>query len=276
LCQIIISALVGYSISSFFGFNQVQAFLLGIGLSFSSTVVIVKILLEKKDLASLYGKLSIGITLIEDLVAIAILMVVSVGGAVFLNLREDLTPIILLLVKAVLFFALTYLLARFLLKKLFDSVARSTELLFLTAITWCFLFAALAQVINFSVTIGAFLAGIALASSPYHYQIQGKIRPLRDFFVTLFFVYLGTQVRLVDLIQFWLVILIFTIYALVGKPLIFLLSLGAFGFRKHTIFQTALNLSQISEFSLVMLLLGVRMGLVPTTLLSVMAAVAVL
>jgi Kef-type K+ transport system membrane component KefB/uncharacterized UPF0146 family protein len=276
LGQIVIAALVGYAVASLFGFTQSQAFLLGAGLSFSSTVVIVKMLLEKKDLASLYGKLSVGILLIEDLVAIGILMVISVGESSFhLGLQTSM-PVLAIILKAGLLFVLTYILSRFVLEKIFDAVAKSSELLFFTAITWCFLFTALAQIINFSVTIGAFLAGIALASSPYHYQIQGKIKPLRDFFVTLFFVYLGTQVKLGDLYLVWPLIIIFTLYAILVKPVIFLLILGAFGFRKHTIFQVALNLTQISEFSLVILLLGVRMNILPSTLLSLMAAVAVL
>lgn len=129
---------------------------------------------------------------------------------------------------------------------------------------------------GFSVVIGAFLAGVALASSPYHLQIQGKIKPLRDFFVTLFFVYLGIQVNPKDLLTAWPAILIFTIFALALKPFFYTLILGRFGFRKHTLFQTSLNLSQVSEFSLVLLLVGVKLGTASPKALSVMAIVAVL
>ena len=276
LGQVVISALAGYAIASLLGFNQTESVLLGLGLSFSSTVVIIKMLLEKRDLASLYGKLSVGILLIEDLVAVAVLMVVSMQSPILsFDLQQSL-PLLILAVKAAALFGLTFVLSKSVLVKLFDNVAGSTELLFLTAITWCFLFITIAQVSGFPVTIGAFLAGVALASSPYHFQIQGKIKPLRDFFLTLFFVYLGTQVNLVDLVSNWPLVLSYTAYSLVVKPFIFLLFLGAFGFRKHTIYQTALNLSQISEFSLVIMLLAVKSGLVPSVLLSAMSAVAVL
>lgn len=274
--QIIISSLAGFAIAGFLGFTQTESIYLGLGLAFSSTVVVVKLLLEKRDLTSLYGKLSIGILLVEDLVAIGVLMMLSVGSSAFsLGLQQSL-PILTLILKAVGLFVLTFVLSKFVLEKVFDAVAKSVELLFFTAITWCFVFTTLAVVSGFSVVIGAFLAGVALASSPYHLQIQGKIKPLRDFFLTLFFVYLGSQVRIGDLFQAWPAILVFTFFAILIKPLIYMLILGIFGFRKHTFFQTALNLSQISEFSLIVLVVGVQSGIVSQLTLSVMAAVGVL
>lgn len=276
LVQIMISTIAGYAIAGSLGFSQTESFYLGLGLGFSSTVVVVKLLLEKSELVSLYGKLSVGILLIEDLVAIMTLMGISVGSSVFhLGLQESL-PVIILIVKAIGLFVLTFILSKYVLVKVFDAVAKNVELLFLTAITWCFLFTTLAIVSGFSVVIGAFLAGVALASSPYHLQIQGKIKPLRDFFVTLFFVYLGAQAKLSDVFSMWHIVLLFAAYALIVKPLIFLLILGMFGFRKHTLFQTSLSLSQVSEFSLIILLVGVDNGFVRSSTLSVMAAVAVL
>ncbi len=276
LGQIIISTFAGFTLAGALGFGFTESIYLGLGLAFSSTVVVVKMLIEKRDLASLYGKLSIGILLIEDLVAIAVLMVISVGGSAFgLGFQESL-PLITLIIKAIGLFVLTFLLARFVLEKVFDSVAKSVELLFLTAITWCFAFTSLALLLGFSVVIGSFLAGVALASSPYHLQIQGKIKPLRDFFLVLFFVYLGLQTKVSDFVFAWPAILLFTLFALVLKPVVYLLLLGIFGFRKHTLFQTSLNLSQISEFSLVVLLVGVKEGFASPLALSVMAAVAVL
>jgi len=99
---------------------------------------------------------------------------------------------------------------------------------------------------------------------------------LRDFFVAMFFIYLGSEVVLSDIASVWWVIVVFTAFALLFKPLIFMLVLGIFGFRKHTLFQTSLNLSQISEFSLIILLVGVEMNLVPQITLSVMAPVTVI
>ncbi|MBI2021609.1 cation:proton antiporter [Candidatus Daviesbacteria bacterium] len=276
LGQIIISTFAGYAIAGALGFTQTESFYLGLGIAFSSTVVVIKMLLEKRDLASLYGKLSVGILLVEDLVAIAVLMSISVSNsALHLGLQQSL-PLLAIIVKATGLFLLTFFLSRYVLERIFDSVAKNVELLFLTAITWCFIFTSLAITLGFSVVIGAFLAGVALASSPYHLQIQGKIKPLRDFFVTLFFVYLGTQAKLDDLFKYWPAIIILTLFTLLAKPLIYLLILGIFGFRKHTMFQTALNLSQVSEFSLVVMLVGLKMNLISSPVLSVIAVVAVL
>lgn len=276
LGQIIISTFAGFALAGALGFGFTESIYLGLGLAFSSTVVVIKMLIEKRDLASLYGKLSIGILLIEDLVAIAVLMIISVSGSAFGFGFQESLPLITLILKAIGLFVLTFLLSKYVLERVFDSVAKSVELLFLTAITWCFAFTSLAVMLGFSVVIGAFLAGVALASSPYHLQIQGKIKPLRDFFLTLFFVYLGLQTKVADFINAWPAILLFTFFALVIKPVLYVLLLGIFGFRKHTLFQTGLNLSQISEFSLVVLLVGVNEGFASPLALSVMAAVAVL
>ena len=267
ITQIVISALAGITLATLFGFHGLEALYLGVGLCFSSTLVIVKMLVERKDLNSLYGKLSVGITLLEDLAAILILMFLSVkstGAGVGL-------PLVLLLLKVVSLFLLSGIFSKFILPKIFNAVSRSGELLFLTSLAWCFAFISLSVFMGFSVIIGAFLAGVALASSSFHYHVSARIKPLRDFFIVLFFVYLGSQVGFVTIVHNLPLIIIFTLYALLIKPLIFLLTLGTFGFRKHTLFQASFNLSQISEFSLIILLFGQKLHLVGADAISVMA-----
>lgn len=276
LGQVVISTFLGFIISRALGFGDREGIFLGLGLAFSSTVVVIKMLIEHRDMASLHGKLSIGMLLVEDVVAIVCLMIVSVSASA-LNLGfQNSWPLLALVLKGVGLFLLAFLLSKYLLPKLFDKVAKSTELLFFTSITWCFIFTAVSMLAGFSVEIGAFLAGVALASSSYHFQIQGKIKPLRDFFLTLFFVYLGSQIRFDYLVSGFWAIVIFTVYALVIKPLIYILILGRFGFRKHTLYLTALNLSQISEFSLIVLVIGLNFGIVSPMAVSVMATVGVI
>lgn len=273
--QIAISTLAGFGVARLLGFNPTESVYLGLGLAFSSTVVVIKLLLEKHDLSSLYGKLSIGILLVEDLVAIAALMLLTVSSSALHTGLQQSLPLITLALKAIGLFGLTFILSKYVLEKIFKAVAKSVELLFLTAVTLCFIFTSIAQLAGFSVVIGAFLAGVALASTPYHLQIQGKIKPLRDFFVTLFFVYLGSQANPRDLLTAWPTIVVFVVFALFLKPFLYTLILSRFGFRKHTLFQTALNLSQVSEFSLVLLLVGLKLGNASPKALSVMAIVAV-
>lgn len=276
LIQIVIALLVGLLTAQVLGFPLLESFYLGIGLSFSSTIVIIKLLLEKKDLSSLYGKLSLGITLVEDLVAVVLLMIMTITSSSFnLGLQNSL-PLVALFLKAGLMFALALFFSRHILGRFFFMVAHSSELLFLTALAWCFIFVSVSLLLGFSVVIGAFLAGLALANSPLHFEIQGKVKPLRDFFVTLFFVYLGSQVVFTDLVKILPLIMIFILYTLILKPIIFLLILGAFGFRKHTIFQAAINLAHISEFSLIIMVVGLKLGVVSQSALSAMAIVGVI
>lgn len=276
LGQIVVTTTAGFLVAGALGFGIRGGILLGLGLSFSSTVVVVKMLTEKQDFSSLYGKLSIGILLIEDLVAIAVLMAISVGTSVANVGLQEALPLLALVLKAIGLFVLTFFLSKYVLQTVFDKVARSVELLFFTSITWCFAFTTLALLAGFSIEIGAFLAGLALASSPYHFQIQGKIRPLRDFFLTLFFVYLGSQMKVEFLLTGASIIFIFTLFALFFKPVVYMFILGLFGFKRHTIFQTAVNLSQVSEFSLIVLVVGANFVGVGERTVSIMAAVAVI
>ncbi len=276
MIQIFITAILGSIIAKYTGFSPLESWYLGIGLSFSSTVVVVKLLLDKKEIGSLYGRLALGILVLEDIVAVILLLGLTTSESILgLGLQQTL-PILTFILKTILIFAVAIGLNRFLLPRLFRAVSDSPELLFLTALAWCFIYVSFAVSMGFSVLIGAFLAGLALASSPYHLQIQGKIKPLRDFFVAIFFVYLGTQVNFGYVDSAWGLIMLFSIYALIVKPVLFLLILGIFGFRKHTMFQTAISMSQVSEFSLILLVVGVQKGVVSHNALTAIALTGVI
>lgn len=276
LFQVIVSSVFGLSIAVAFGLGVMESWYLGLGLAFSSTVVVVKLLLDKRELTSLYGKLSLGILLVEDLIAVIVLLGLTVTSSLFGLGYYQAFPVFTFIFKVILLFGVVILLNRFFLGKVFKLVAESQELLFLTALAWCFIYVSFALILGFSVLIGAFLAGVALASSQYRLQIGGKVKPLRDFFVALFFVYLGTQVNIDYLKDTYLLVILFTLYAIFIKPVIFLVILGLFGFRKHTLFQTAINLSQISEFSLILLVVGLQKNVVSPSSLTVIALTAVI
>jgi len=276
LFQVFVTTVVGSMLAKSFGFGLSESWYLGVGLSFSSTIVVIKILLDKRDLMSLYGKLSLGILVMEDLLAVLILLALTVSQSFFGLGYQQAFPLLTFFLKVLLLFGVSILLNRYVLSTIFKAVSDSGELLFLTALAWCFIYVSFSIVMGFSVVMGAFLAGVALASSPYHFQIQGKVKPLRDFFVTLFFVYLGTQVNFADLSKSWGLILVFTSYTLFVKPTIFLLMFGIFGFKKHTMFKAAISMTQVSEFSLIILLVGIKEGSATHTALTVIALTAVL
>ncbi|MBP6946126.1 MAG: cation:proton antiporter [Candidatus Pacebacteria bacterium] len=276
LFQIVVSSVAGFTLATFFGFSGTEAAILGISLAFASTIVIAKMLSERRDTASLYGKLSIGILLVEDLVAIIVMVAITRNLISFGWSTAILMPLLIFTVKAIALISAAFLISRFVLPFLFNKMAKSVELLFLAAITWCFIFTSVAVLAGFSVVIGAFLAGVALASSPYQIQIQAKVKPIRDFFVALFFIYIGSQVDLAGITNSLPIIFGFTALALFMKPFAYLVGLSFFKFRKHTLFQTSLNMTQVSEFSLIVVLLAVEHGFASESALAIIAGSAVL
>ncbi len=274
--QIFITTILGSSIARLLGFGAMESWYLGVGLAFSSTILVIKLLIDKNDIGALYGKLAVGILILEDLLAIALLVVLTVSTSVLGLGIQQTFPILAVLLKAVLLFGMIPILSKFILPTVFKAASKQNELLFITALAWCFIYISFAIFLGFSVVIGAFLAGVALANSPLHFQIQGRVKPLREFFVALFFVYLGTQVKFSEISRVYPLIIFFTSYTLLIKPTIFLLILGIFGFRKHTMFQTAISLTHISEFSLILLLVGFKIGVVSQSALTVIALSTVL
>jgi Kef-type K+ transport system membrane component KefB/voltage-gated potassium channel Kch len=269
--QIIITTILGSTLARLFGFGATESWYLGVGLAFSSTILVIKLLLDKKDITALYGKLAVGILLLEDLLAVILLVFLTVSSSILGLGYQQAFPLLTLLFKAAILFTLAIILSKHILPTVFKAVSKQSELLFLTALAWCFIYISFAIFLGFSVVIGAFLAGVSLASSPFHYQIQGKVKPLRDFFVALFFVYLGTQVHFSDLGKVLPITILFTLYTLIAKPVLFMLIFGIFGFRKRTMFQTALTLTHISEFSLIVMLVGLQMGAVSQAALTTIA-----
>lgn len=229
-----------------------------LALAFSSTILVVKLLLEGKELSSLHGKLAVGILLFEDLLAILVLMFLSGSSG----------PIGWVIVKGLFLIWAAVFSGRRLLPRVFGWTAENSELLFLTGIGWCLLFVSLSLAIGFSLGIGAFLAGVSLAQSVYRSQISGRIKPLRDFFIMIFFIDLGAGMSISALNGNWKFAIIILLYMVVIKPTIFFAVLTVRKFRVHTAFQTAILLSSVSEFALIILALAAKTGFVPSQMFS--------
>lgn len=245
------------------GFGTIVSVYIGVALAFSSTIIVMKILSDKHQLDSLFGKVSIGILIIQDLAAIIFLMFIS-------SMNENVS-IQGFAVKGVLFggglIIALFLIGFFVLPRLMKSIARSQELLFLFSITWCFLVAALFSYAGFSLEIGALIAGIVLSLSPYSVEISSKIRPLRDFFLVIFFIILGLNISGTNLDSVILNAVILSVVALVLKPIIIMFFMALFGYTNRTNFLVGISLAQISEFSLIILALGVSVGHIPPEIL---------
>jgi len=270
--QIIFTSLVGFFISKLLGFSTIVSIYIAIALTFSSTIIIMKLLSDKKDTEKLYGKISIGFLLVQDIFAIILLMIISSfsGG---LNLSElSLQSLVLGLILIGGF----VLISIYVLPKLSIFFAKSQEFLFLFSIGWGMGLAALFHSIGFSMEIGALVAGIALSMSPFHYEISSKLRPLRDFFIILFFILLGSQMVFGSINQLIIPAIIFSLFILIGNPLIVMILMGILGYKKKTGFQAGFTVAQISEFSLILIALGVSVGHLTGEILSLVTIVGLI
>lgn len=271
--QIFGTAFVGYFLAILLGFSALASFYIAAALAFSSTVIVVKILSEKRDLDSLYGKLTVAILLLQDLAAIILLILLPALGS-----KGDFNVSSFFITIAVgsILVSLIYLLSRKVLPYLFERVAVNLELLFLTSIAWVLLIAAISAKLNFSLEIGAFLAGLGLASLKQEHQIAARVRPLRDFFIVIFFIILGSQIVVTFQFKILFEALLLSAFVLMIKPLIVLVSLARLGFKRRTAFLSGVSLAQISEFSLIILFLAYKQHVVSSETVSVLTLTALI
>lgn len=274
--QLFFTSLAGFGVSRLIGFSNLASAYIGVALAFSSTIVVIKLLSDKKVLKSLYGKITIGILLVQDLVAIFILIALSTLSGTSVNI--NFFDLLVVLLKMIVLFGWVIVLSREVLPRLLNVIARSPESLLLFSLAWAFGISALVSspFIGFSIEIGGLLAGIALASSIESYQIITKVRSLRDFFLTIFFVTLGTRIAFSNLSEIIIPAVIFSLFVLVLGPVIVMIILGALGYKKRTSFFTGVALAQISEFSLIMIFLGQKIGHLSSSVVSIITSVGVI
>ena len=238
------------------GFGIISSLYIGIALSFSSTILVMKLLSDKQDLESLYAKLSIGVLIVQDIVAAGVLMFISSTSGQNTFSAFPLANLFGGFALIVVLFFLGFFVLPFFTKR----IAKSQELLFLFSICWCFVIAAVFSYLGFSIEIGALLAGIVLSITPYSAEISSRISPLRDFFLIIFFIILGFNADFSNIKFIFLNALVLSLIVLLVKPIIIMILSAMFGYTKRTNFLVGTSLAQISEFSLIVLLLGVSLG----------------
>lgn len=262
---------IGFLVGTAFHFTSQEAVLLGLAMFFSSTIIIAKVLSDKKEISRLNGQIAIGVILLDDIVAtFALLFVAASSTGEALGVFE----VSMLLLKGVAVIGVLALLAIKVLPRVTKSVAKSQELLFLFALAWGFGVATAVNYIGFSIEIGALFAGVALAHLPYAHQIGARLKPLRDFFVVLFFISLGENLNFSNLGSAIVPALIVSAIVLVLKPLVVMTSLGLLGYTRRTSFKTGINLSQISEFSIILIVLATSTGMVSEHVSAIVTIVA--
>ncbi|MFH0927852.1 MAG: cation:proton antiporter [bacterium] len=251
LIQVFVTSVIAFFVLSSLGFHGLSAKIFAVAISFSSTIVIVKMISERKDSSALYAKIAVGILLVQDVVAAVLLVFLSTyaSGSSALNFFSLSLPLILLLL---LFLGCLVKCGLPLLNRHFS---RSQEMLSIFTIAWLFGISALFYLTGFTFEIGALVAGLLIANVDFHFEIEAKARVLRDFFMVFFFLSLGYLLSQVEWHHNWYAILILLAFVVVVKPILVCLITALLGYQKRTFFRVALTENQISEFSLVILTL---------------------
>jgi len=276
--QVIITALGGLGLCWLLGFSWLEAVFLAVGLTFSSTVVVVKLLDEKGELESLYGRIAVGIFLVQDLVAIVMLTILAgLGragtGDVDLNVGQIMRGLGQAFGGMLILLATALVAARYVLPKPFGWSARRPETLLIWSLAWCFGLVLAAHAMHLSLEIGAFLAGLSLAQLPYNEDLHRRVHPLMNFCIAVFFVSLGIKMEVGAAVAEWPTVTVLSLFVLIGNPIIFLWIISRMGYGLRTSFFTSVTVAQISEFSFIVVALGVSSGLVGKNVLSLTALV---
>jgi Kef-type K+ transport system membrane component KefB len=259
LGQVLFTSVVGYLIALALGLSHVAAVYVAVALTFSSTIIIVKLLSDKRELDTLHGRIAVGFLIVQDIVVVLVMIGLTAfggaGGQANLGLEA-----LAVLVKGTAMLVTVAVLMRYVLPGLLRRLAHSSELLMLFAIAWAILGASAGDALGFSKEVGAFLAGVSIASTAYREQVAARLVSLRDFLLLFFFIELGASLDMGALGAQVGSAAVLSLFVLIGNPIIVMAIMGYMGYRKRTGFLAGLTVAQISEFSLILAALGLSLG----------------
>ena len=269
LGQVAFTTVFGFLIGLALGLGAVTSLYIAVALTFSSTIIIVKLLSDKHEIDSLHGRIALGFLIVQDIVVVVAMIVLSAigvgaaGGAAGGDGAAGnaaLADVLRVFGYGAGMLAAVGVFIRFLANPLVERLSRAPELLVSFAIGWAALLAALGHYLGFGKELGGLLAGVSLASTPFREAIAARLASLRDFLLLFFFIALGSALDLSALGASVGAAAIFSLFVLIGNPLIVLAIMGALGYRKRTGFLAGLTVAQISEFSLIFMAMGVSIG----------------
>lgn len=258
--QIIFTSVFGFVIVLALGISMIESAYIAVALTFSSTIIIVKLLSDKKEIDSLHGQIAIGFLIVQDIAAIIALVALTTlripaGAGIPFHISA-----LIVAGKGAGFLALIALLMKFVLPWLTKKLAQSMELLTLFAIAWAVFLGATGEYLGFSKEVGAFLAGFSLASTEFRDSIGARLTTLRDFLLLFFFIELGARLDMTLIGSGISVSILLSFFVLIGNPLIVMGIMGIMGYRRRTGFLSGLAVAQISEFSLIVISMGYSIG----------------
>jgi Kef-type K+ transport system membrane component KefB len=269
--QVLFTSVSGFLIGLTMGFDAITSIYIAVAFSFSSTIIIIKLLMDKEDLDTLYGRISVGFLLVQDFVAMLILLGLSAVGS-----GAPLEQVFIgVIVKAFLIVPLLWVISVKILPRMLAYAARSQELLFIFSVAWCFFIAGILVSFGFGIELGALIAGITLSGSIFQQEINSRVRPLRDFFLIIFFIVLGTRLGLDNFTAMLIPTIIFSAFILIGNPLIVMFIMRSLGYHPRTGFLAGTTVAQISEFSFIVIAAGIATGHLSDEILALATAVGI-
>lgn len=260
LGQVIFTSVIGFFLCLVLGLEPLPSLYVAVALTFSSTIIIVKLLSDKGEIDALHGRVALGFLIVQDIVVVLVMIVLSsldIGrgsdGSLVLGLA-------VMVLKGVALLGVLAAFARWVAGPLMQRMAASPELLVLFAVAWAVAVAAISEHMNFSMEMGAFLAGVTLASTAYREIVAARLVSLRDFLLLFFFIDMGSRMDLGAIGGQIMPAIWLSLFVLIGNPLIVMIIMGVMGYRKRTGFLAGLTVAQISEFSLIFAALGLSLG----------------
>jgi Kef-type K+ transport system membrane component KefB len=270
--QMALFLIVGFLVATVLGFSTVESLFIGAAIMFSSTALVVKLLTDKDQASEMYGKLDIGILLVQDVAVVVLFALISSG-------MGNPSAIILRFVEVIFLIAvissLSIILSRYGLSKLFRGISSNQHTLFIFGIAWAFLFISTAEALNISTEIGAFVAGLGLAQLTYSPEIQERVRPLTDLFMAIFFINFGLSIVPSQLSIYLIEAAILAAILIPFKLLVFFFLIDRMGYSLETSFLGGINMTQTSEFSLILASIAVSNGLIGEGILGFVGVIAV-
>ncbi len=254
--QIIFNFFLILPLAIYFGFSWSGAIFFSLASCFSSTIVILKLLSDKQDEEAVYGRYTIGLLLMQDLISIFVLIFLTFSNPVTISTSAPWVSV----VQFFLVLSLVFLLSKFFLPYILKKISSSGEFLFIFTIAWCLGIASLMSWSGFSLEIGAVIAGLSLGSSRYRAEIASRVKPLRDFFLIIFFILLGSQANLTQIDGVLIPALTLALLILIIKPLVLYIIFRFRHFTRRNSFLAALTSGQLSEFGFIILFAGTASG----------------
>ena len=274
LGQVLFTSVIGFLIALGLGMDSVTAVYVAVALTFSSTIIIVKLLSDKRELDQLHGRIAIGFLIVQDIVVVLVMIALTAFGQ---DTGDNLgLGIATVLTKGAGLLGGTWLLMRYILPWVLPHVAKSQELLVLFGVAYAASLAALSEWLGFSSEVGAFLAGVSLASTPYREALGARLVSLRDFLLLFFFLDLGARLEFTDAARQMTEAVIFSAFVLIGNPLIVIVIMAAMRYPVRIGFLAGLTVAQISEFSLILAALGLSLGHITSATVSLITVVGLI